>query len=370
MKWLSSSIVASLALSLTACIGASDEDLTQDPTEAIASKTQALGESCGIEPNMQAFCAATDVEPILGRNVYYRLGATTGPGYNPATGEHSAVFLFQGNSPDGDTLDNGTGGSSGPGATFGVPFTKPGRFAVWHQVATIVALVDSGYTVIQAAARLQPGGGYSWDTNKAQADGTGNAWEGSLDQALIHALIAAIQPSMTTFGLVDINHVYAMGISAGGYMSSRMAIDYAGGVNNDSTVKSPNLPVRAVAINSAAYQTCAGFSVPGIGFFNCSPMTLAVSLPANHAPVFFLHDSRDRTVPIGTRNAYRDRLGMVFPPATNPVNPAYTVNGVPQTFRSMDDFTGTVPLVFGHQWSEELSAGPDNKILLWFNSHR
>jgi len=356
MKRFSSSFVAvfmgSTVVVATGCGGPAE---SSDVALEVTDTTAAALADCQINPDGTAFCAETASPVISNRRVFYRIGANTGPGYDAATGRHAAVVLFQGTSPDGVGTDNGTGGSNGPGATWSVPLTKPGAFGGWYQVATVVALVNAGYTVIQAAARYQCivppsiGCGYFWDSN------IGNRWNNFLgkDKALVTALVAQIQPGKTTFGPININAVYATGISSGGYMSSRMANEFAGGINGNSTVKSTSKPFRAVAIESASYQNCAD---------PCSPP----ELPTNHPPTFFLHDPADPVVPFSTMQSYLDRLNTQFPNG----NPVYTVNGVKEEFVRLDQFTGDAPPSPGHQWSSELTADSSNLILQWFSSHR
>jgi hypothetical protein len=357
MKQLATTFAALFAAGLTACVGAIDENPTQDAIGGeVASTAAALTDECQINPDGTAFCAPTAIAAVLGRNVYYRIGASAAPGYDSATGRHSAVVLFQGTSMDPGP-DNGGGGSNGPGATWSASFTKPGSFGVWHQVATIVALVNAGYTVIQPPARYQciPNTnmcGYFWDSN---IPGLWGDTPGS-DKPLVSALIAQLQPGATTFGAVDIHHVYATGISSGGYMTSRMVNEFAGGVNNDSTVKSTTLPFRAGAIESGSFQTCG----PA-----CLPIAIR-PVATTHAPTFFLHDMADQVVPFGGMKNYYDKLNSLF--RNN--NPAYTVNGVRQQFTLLDTFTGDAPPSPGHQWSSKLTADSGNLILKWFNSHR
>jgi hypothetical protein len=355
MQQFSSSFVA-LSMSFTAVIATGcvrSAESSDAPAENTNTVSAALSD-CQINPDGTAFCARTGIRSVSNRNVYYRIGANTGPGYDPATGRHAAVFLFQGTSPDGVGEEDGTGGSNGPAATWNASFTKPGRFGVWHQVATVVALVNAGYTVIQAAARYQcvfpPSGlcGYFWDSN------IGFRWFFGEDRPLVDALIQQIQPGTTTFGAIDINHVCAVGISSGGYLSSRMANEYAGGINGNSTVKDRRKPIRCVAIQSASYQNC--------GPESCSPP----DLPPNHPPTFFLHDPADPTVDFQTMQNYLDKLDMQFPNG----NPAYTVNGVREEFTLLDEFTGDAGPSPGHQWSSELTGDATNSILQWFNSHR
>ena len=345
--------LGTFVLTLAAACSAGVEDATFAPAAETEANAQALGSDCQIDPDGTAYCAETAVTTVQGRDVYYRIGDHTGPGYHAASGRHAAVVLFQGTSPQDNPLGL-SGGVNGPGASWSKSLPKPGEFGVWHQVATIIALVDAGYTVIQPAARLQcaAGCGYYWDSNIPFA--WGNA-AGS-DKPLVNALIAQLQPSATTFGAIDIHHVYAMGISSGGFMSSRIANEFAGGINDDSTVKSTALPFRAVAIESGAFQTCAR---------RCGPFAIS-PVSANHAPTFFLHDAKDEIVLFSGMTNYFNRLSSLFPNGSA----AYTVNGVRQPFVLMDPFDGTAAPSPGHQWSQELSAGPDNLILGWFNDHR
>lgn len=358
MKQFSSSFVAvftsATAVIAIGCGPAESSDVAVEDTD---TTSEALAD-CQINPDGTAFCAETAIKMISNRKVFYRIGANTGPGYDAGTGRHAAVVLFQGTSRDGvgtdNDTDNDTGGGNGPGATWSAPFTKPGDFGGWYQVATVVALVNAGYTVIQPAARFQclfGSCGNFWDSNVGRWGNTAGT-----DKPLVNALIAQIQPGTTTFGAIDINHVYATGISSGGYMTSRMANEFAGGINSNSTVKSTSLPFRAGAIQSASYQTCSA---------TCPPFL--INLKTNHAPTFFLHDPADPTVDFATMTNYRNKLNTQFPGG----NPAYTVNGVPETFTLLDDrLTGDAPPSPGHQWSSNLTGDSSNLILQWFNSHR
>lgn len=73
-----------------------------------------------------------------------------------------------------------------------------------------------------------------------------------------------------------------MGISSGGFMTSRMAVSYAGAF-------------RALVIASGSYATCsATCEVP--------------DLPAGHPPTLFLHGDADNVVKLSTMTPYRDKL--------------------------------------------------------------
>jgi hypothetical protein len=363
MKQFASSWVAVFvgAVAMVGCGAPSEESgVAADET---GTASQALS-GCQINPNdMTVRCDQTGIVPMLGRQVYYRIGAETGPGYNAATGRHAVAVLFQGTGRPDAIIDpnEDSGGSTGPAFSFSRSFTKPDVFGAWYQVATVVALVDAGYTVIQPPAGLRPVlNAYAWATNLPFVN-----FDGSEDQALVRALIAQMQPAATTFGPIDINHVYAVGISSGGFMSSRMANQFASGLNPDGTVKDPvNKPFRAVAINSAAYMTCAQ---------SCNP---PFSYPATHAPTMLLHSRADRTVFYNGANNYFVRLSNAFP--SN--NAQYTVNGVRERMTSFAEFTLNDALnadgesANGHQWSSQLTGDTSgttiNKILDWFNTHR
>src|SRR5947208_14122972 len=85
-----------------------------------------------------------------------------------------------------------------------------------------------------------------------------------------------------TFGPLDASRRYAMGISSGGCMTSRMAVSYDGAF-------------RAFAIASASYATCgATCTVP--------------ALPPDHPPTLFLHGGMDNIVPVSAMTPYRDEL--------------------------------------------------------------
>jgi hypothetical protein len=354
MRQLSSSFVTVfmgwMAVIATGC-GASAEsrDVAAEDTDTAAA---ALAD-CQINPDGTVFCAQTAITTVAGRKVYYRIGANTGPGYDAATGTHAAVVLFQGTGADSaDDPDHDSGGSAGPAATFSKTFTKPGAFGVWYQMATVVALVNSGYTLIQPVALRHNSGLYFWESNTGFP--AGSLFNGSTDKTVVDALIAQMQPGASTFGSINRNAVYAMGISSGGYMASRMAVQFASGVNSNSSVIDPNKPFRAVAIESAAYMTCSLF---------CNPP----ALPSTHAPTLLLHSEEDMTVRIATARTYFSRLTAKFPNG----NPAYAVNGVVPQFAVFDEFPDQPPAdAGGHQWSSDLTGDSTNLILQWFNTHR
>ncbi len=152
-------------------------------------------------------------------------------------------------------------------------------------------------------------GGVAWDTN------AGN-YDGSADATFIPQLLAGI--AQGTFGPIDVTHLYATGISSGGYMTSRMAVSYPG-------------QFRALAIESGSYATCLG------------PIcNIPTTLPADHPPTLFLHGGTDDIVPIATAQTYYEEL---------------MTQGFDTRFVEDPDA--------GHQW---LSTAPQ-EVVQWFTTH-
>lgn len=245
------------------------------------------------------------------RNVFWAPGNGRGP--------RPVVVLFQGTSSLGaDSLGlDANGGMLGPGGTWNQPVDTAGPFGVYYQVKVIQALLDNGFTVIQPAAHYQAPIGYFWDTNVG--------WVGSEDQQLIPALIAAVASG--AFGSADLAHVYATGISSGGYMTSRMANEFASLPGQ----LDPSRPFRAIAIESASYESCSG-----------SLCVIPTPLPSTHPPTLFLHGLADTIVPIATAEAYDDVL---------------KAQAIPERF--------VIDATASHQW---IAAAP-SEVLSWFQHH-
>jgi len=148
-------------------------------------------------------------------------------------------------------------------------------FGQYELTATIKMLLDRGYAVV-APNTLSNGMQY-WETNIPPYD---QVWTGCDDDVFVRQLFAEM--AGTTFGPLDAQRYYAMGISSGGFMTSRMAVSYAG-------------TFRALAIASASYATCS---------FSCS----VPELPADHPPTLFLHGGQDDVVPVATMLPYRDQM--------------------------------------------------------------
>lgn len=218
-----------------------------------------------------------------GRTVTYEVPL----GDAPATGWPVVIF-YQGSF---------VAGSHAFSATMGE------RFGQYQLVSTVKALLDGGYAVI--APNAQNDGALYWQTNIPPY---ATNWAGCADDMVVRDLLAAIDSG--TFGHIDDARRYAMGISSGGFMTSRMAVSYAG-------------TFRALAIASASYATCGQTcTVP--------------SLPADHPPTLFLHGQTDDIVPVSTMYPYRDALGSkamsIVDPSAGHEWLAQAISAVPQWF--------------------------------------
>lgn len=192
---------------------------------------------------------------IDGRTVTYQVPLGTAP----AAGWPVVVF-YQGSFIPGSHAFAATMGDS---------------FGQYELTSTIAALLDRGYAVI--APNAQGNGSQYWQTNIPPY---ATNWSGCADDLLVQHLLAAMSAGM--FGPLDDARRYATGISSGGFMTSRMAVSYAG-------------TFRALAIASASYATCG-------------PTCSVPSLPADHPPTLFLHGGADQIVPVSTMTPYRDDL--------------------------------------------------------------
>lgn len=193
------------------------------------------------------------VSVTVNRDIYWQtpLGA-------PPAGGWPVVVLYQG-SFFGPSL---TWGTLAPGTPFGG----------FNQGLLQARLLDHGFTVVAPSAAA----GLAWQTN------AGVPWSTTTDVHVIDSLLAEIAAGR--YGPADPSRLYATGISSGGYMTSRMAVSYAG-------------RFRALAVHSGSYATCLG-----------PVCNVPASLPADHPPTLFLHGSLDTTVPIATMMPYHDRL--------------------------------------------------------------
>ncbi|MCB9763573.1 MAG: plasmid partitioning protein [Alphaproteobacteria bacterium] len=191
------------------------------------------------------------------RDVHWQL-----PLGDPPPEGFPVVLLFQGSMVPADAT-----WSAREGAPLGA----------FHQVSLVAALLDGGFAVLAPEAL---GWGLTcWNTNVPP---WADAWEGAPDDLLMLDLFDHIEDG--TFGPLDPDRLHAVGISSGGYMTSRMAVSYPG-------------RFESLVIASASFATCAGFAcdVPDV-------------LPADHPPTRFLHGALDPVVPMFTMERYRDAL--------------------------------------------------------------
>ncbi|MEL6348544.1 MAG: alpha/beta hydrolase-fold protein [Myxococcota bacterium] len=149
-------------------------------------------------------------------------------------------------------------------------------FGEYTQARVTAALLDAGFAVL--APEADPPAAKYWDTNQPLYSGR---WTDSPDHQLMIALFAQIEAG--AFGPLDAQQMFAMGLSSGGYMASRMAVAY------------PDRFER-IAVASASYATCAG------------PVCVIPSLSAEHPPTLLMHGSFDAIVPLWTARLYDDRL--------------------------------------------------------------
>lgn len=150
-------------------------------------------------------------------------------------------------------------------------------FGYYNQGMLTKTLLDRGFAVITPEAHA--GGATAWDTNIPPMS---IYWDLAEDHQFMLDIFDAIGAG--TFGDLDTGRLYASGISSGGYMTSRMDLEY-------------REHFAALAIHSASYATCAGpvCIIPG-------------DLSAEHLPTLFLHGSDDNIVPIATAERYVEAL--------------------------------------------------------------
>ena len=187
---------------------------------------------------------------------------------------------------------------------------KDDRFGLFNMTLTVKELLDHGYAVLAPNAVVE--GRTAWQTNIPPWS---TLWSTSSDDAFMKAIFDAVGGGK--FGALDASRMYAMGISSGGFMTSRMAVSYSG-------------KFRALAVHSGGYATCS------------TTCTLPGTLPSDHPPTLFLHGAKDSIAPPSTMELYRDAL----------VAQGHTV----QTLIDPNA---------GHEW---LTAGPA-AILAWFDAN-
>lgn len=154
--------------------------------------------------------------------------------------------------------------------------TKLSPYGEYHQMMTIRQLLQAGFAVLTPWA--QAAGNTFWNTNIAPYIYN---WSIAPDHLFMKGIFAAIEQG--EFGPLNQKAMYAFGISSGGYMTSRMAVSYAG-------------RFRALVIHSASYATCGG------------SLCVVPALPKDHPPTLFLHGKLDSIVPLWTAKLYISAL--------------------------------------------------------------
>ncbi len=199
----------------------------------------------------------TGMTGLVKRNVHWQVPVGT----PPAEG-WPAVVLYQPSLASADLMWN-------------VPRITPvGAVQLTRMIQTFL---DNGYAVLTPVAHVS--GFTFWDTNVPPFSVN---WELAPDHFFVQDILKAMNEG--AFGPLDMNSLFATGMSSGGYMTSRMAVSYPG-------------VFKALVISSASYATCTGI----LCFI---PQTL----PSDHPPTLFIHGDQDIVVPIYTMRAYADAL--------------------------------------------------------------
>ncbi|MDF2692672.1 MAG: Dipeptidyl aminopeptidase/acylaminoacyl-peptidase [Labilithrix sp.] len=227
---------------------------------------------------------------VVPRKVFYEVPLGT----PPAKG-WPVVFFFQGSFFPAPNAFEGN---------------KSDPFGRYDLALTVKELLDHGYAILAPNA---PGAGTTaWETNVPPWM---VAWETSSDHAFMLSIFEALD--LGAFGPLDGTRLYATGISSGGFMTSRMAISYAG-------------KFKALAVHSASYATCGAVCL------------VPAPLPSDHPPTLFLHGGQDLIVRPSTMESYRDELTSEGRKVKTVVDPDV-----------------------GHAW---LPAGP-NAVRTWFDEN-
>lgn len=154
-------------------------------------------------------------------------------------------------------------------------------FGALYQALLVKNLLDAGYAVITPAAFLS--GLTFWQTNLPPWDADKALWPTSGDAGLLKHIFAHVRSG--DFGPLDAGNMHAAGISSGGYMTSRMAANYAA-------------DFRSLSVQSGSFWYCGG------------PLCARpAALPKGHPPTLFLHGDADPIVPRYTMEWYHDDLG-------------------------------------------------------------
>ncbi len=196
------------------------------------------------------------------------------------------------------------------GSWFPIEFSRPRNlpFGGFNEVRVIRELLDNGYAVVAPRATLNVG----WITNMPHPN-----YKFTSDYSVLAKTIEMIFSGK--FGPLDMQKIFATGISSGGYNTSRLAITFPG-------------IFRALVIQSASYANCLG-----------PVCMMPKKVSSDHPPTRFLHGALDVAVPVATARAFYETL------RENRIETDIVVD--PKT---------------GHGW---LDSSPE-LVLGWFESHR
>jgi len=279
-----------IIFALAACATRTGLGLPTQATAALESvPIDATPSPCTTSPNGKSITCTHHTTKLFGRDIHYQAPLTPPP--------WRAAILFQGSFYSAELTWSGRAGQA---------------HGALYQAQLVRDLLAHGYVVITPETKLD--GNSFWDTNVIPFVGD---WRGmSPEHELMVALLQRIKNG--AFGAIDPREVFAAGISSGGYMTSRVGIEYPGAF-------------AAIAIQSASYATCAGFWC-----------WVPKRLPRHHPPTLLLHGARDQVVPLATMREYSLRLAESAIPAAVVVDPNV-----------------------GHAW---LAQAP-HAIVEWFDAH-
>jgi poly(3-hydroxyoctanoate) depolymerase len=241
----------------------------------------ALADRCTVNAKGFWTCSYQEVQHSFASNAN---GSCTGkaksrvvrwqvPEGTPPAGGWPVVFYYNGtvffNSP-------ATKPFTSTSTAFGANFAETGLHDLLDDPSgsgrryAVIAPEAPGFPLIQA-----------WDTNSSAPYTTRD------DFCFLPDLFKGVaQGKFGDPSLFNMSRRYALGISSGGYNTSRMAVTF----NEDSGWK-------ALVIVSGSYATCLG------------PLCkVPQTLPANHPPTKFYHGTADLIVPISTMRPYHDLL--------------------------------------------------------------
>ncbi|MCB9678064.1 MAG: dienelactone hydrolase family protein [Alphaproteobacteria bacterium] len=223
------------------------------PVEPTASR-------CTVEPGLircehEITTIMTGFTGLVPRDVHFQV-----PLGSPPPGGWPTVVMFQGSFVGPDTFWE---------------IRDDAIFGMWNQGLLIKELLDRGFAIVAPEAHL--GGTTAWDTNLPPM---AFAWDLSTDHRFMLDLFAALDAG--ELGPLDSHAMYATGISSGGYMTSRVGLEY------------PER-FRALAIHSGSWATC-------------STLCVVPALSPDHLPTLFLQGEDDPLVPLDTVLDYVDAL--------------------------------------------------------------